>query len=79
MPRHLTALDRSYLALALRNAGIKARLRVIRNGIRVVFTGERDAVREVLNAEGYLHANGQAFGPHSFNGANEVFVRYATI
>jgi hypothetical protein len=74
--RTFTDSDKALLAVALLNSGIKARIRKLRIGVRVVFDGSREAVAEVLNSEGFLTAAGEAFGPHSFNGPSEVFVRY---
>jgi hypothetical protein len=43
-----------------------------------VFEGSQDEVAEVLNSEGFLHANGGAFGATSFQG-NQAFVRYVSL
>lgn len=73
--RKFNTEDKMLLAVALLNAGIKARIRKLHLGVRVVFDGSQDAVAEVLNSEGFLHANGGPFGPTSFQG-NQAFVRY---
>jgi hypothetical protein len=75
MVRKFTKEDKLLLAVALLNAGIKARIRKLHLGARVVFDGSQDAVAEVLNSEGFLHANGGSFGANSFHG-NQAFVRY---
>lgn len=75
--RTLNQTDKTLIAVALLNAGVKARIRKLHIGYRVVFDGSKDVVATVLNNEGYLTAAGDAFGPYSFNGSNEVFVRYA--
>ncbi|WP_448043757.1 hypothetical protein [Bradyrhizobium liaoningense] len=75
--RTLNDTDKALLVVALLNSGIKARIRKLRIGFRVVFEGSTDAVATVLNNEGFLTASGEQFGRFSFNGANEVFVRYA--
>lgn len=73
--RTLTATDKALLALALRNAGIKARIRKFPTSIRVVFEGSWEAVRSVLNAEGFRFADGNEFGRFSNNG-NEAHIRF---
>lgn len=73
--RTLTATDKALLALALRNAGIKARVRKISNGLRVVFDGSWEGIAAVLNAEGFRHATGGEFSRFSFDG-NQAFIRY---
>lgn len=75
MARTLTQTDQVLLAAALLNAGIKARIRKIRNGLRVVFDGPSAPVADLLNDEGFLHANGCPFDRFSFDG-NQAFVRY---
>ena len=70
--------DQILLAAALLNAGVKARIRKLHLGVRVVFTGSQDDVAEVLNSEGFLHANGGPFTQFSFQG-NQAFVRYVSI
>lgn len=70
--------DKMLLAVALLNAGIKGRIRMLRLGARLVFEGSQDAVAEVLNSEGFLHASGDAFGQFSFQG-KQAFVRYVTL
>lgn len=78
MVRKFNREDQMLLAVALLNAGIKARIRKLNLGVRVVFDGSQESVAEVLNSEGFLHANGGAFGPTSFQG-NQAFVRYASL
>lgn len=73
--RPLTAADRALLALALENAGIKARIRKLRLGVRVVFKGPWQAVAEAINPEGFRHASGHPFEQTSFQG-DQAFVRY---
>lgn len=70
----LTTTDKLLIALALKSAGIKARVRKFPSSIRVVFDGSWEAVAAALNAEGYRHANGRAFDRFSFEG-QQVFVR----
>lgn len=78
MVRKFDKSDKSHLVVALLNAGITARIKMLHLGARVVFEGSQDAIAEVLNSEGFLHANGGPFGQHSFQG-NQAFVRYAEI
>jgi hypothetical protein len=77
MVRTLNKTDAILIRVVLLNAGVKARVRVFPTSIRVVFDGAKEVVAEALNNEGYLHASAQPFGQFSFNGPNEVFVRYA--
>lgn len=77
--RTLETADKALLAVELLNAGVKARIAKQRIGYRVCFTGPMADVREVLNANGFLTASGDAFTDHSFNGSAEVFVRYAAL
>ena len=74
--RTLTKADKALVALAFANAGIKARIRMLRLGFRVVFEGGWEPAAAVLNSEGYLTAGGEAFGRFSFQG-QQAFVRYA--
>lgn len=76
--RAFTKEDKILLAVALLNAGIKARIRKLHIGVRVVFEGSQDEVAAVLNSEGFLHANGGPFTQFSFQG-NQAFVRYVAI
>jgi G:T-mismatch repair DNA endonuclease (very short patch repair protein) len=55
MVRKFTKEDKLLLAVALLNAGIKARIKMLNLGARVVFDGSQEAVAEVLNSEGFLH------------------------
>jgi hypothetical protein len=73
--RTLTATDKAYLALVLSNAGVKARIRKIHNGLRVVFEGSYEAIAPILNSEGFRHANGGQFSRFSFDG-QQAFIRY---
>lgn len=75
MARKFNKEDQMLLAVALLNAGIKARIRKLNIGVRVVFDGSQEAIAAVLNSEGFLHANGGPFGLHSFQG-NQAFIRY---
>lgn len=75
MVRKFNNEDKILLAVALLNAGIKARIRKLHLGVRVVFDGSQEAVAEVLNSEGFLTAAGDKFGQFSFQG-NQAFVRY---
>ncbi len=74
--RYTNTNDKLLLAIVLLNAGIKARMRVIRDGIRVVFlsTIDREAVAALLNAEGFRFAAGTEFTRFSFDG-DQLFVR----
>lgn len=76
MVRTLTNDDKILLAAALLNAGVKARIRKLHIGYRVVFDGSYDVVASALNGEGFLAAGGEPFGKFSAQG-NQVFVRYA--
>jgi hypothetical protein len=76
--RAFTKEDKLLLAVAFLNAGIKARIKMLDLGARVVFEASQDAVAEVLNSEGFLHANGGPFGQFSFQG-NQAFVRYVSL
>ncbi len=76
--RAFTKEDQLLLAVALLNAGIKARIRKLAIGVRVVFDGAQDEVAAVLNSEGFLHANGGPFTQFSFQG-NQAFVRYVSV
>lgn len=76
--RKFNKTDKMLLAVALLNAGIKGRIKMLNLGCRVVFEGSSDAVAAVLNSEGFLHASGDAFGPFSFQG-NQAFVRYVIL
>lgn len=76
--RTLTNSDKALLALSLANAGIKARIRKLPAGLRVVFEGSSQAVADVLNAEGFRHASGESFDRFKFDG-NQAFVRYAAV
>ena len=76
--RAFTQEDKLLLAVALLNAGIKARIRKLNIGVRVVFDGSQEAVAAVLNSEGFLHANGGSFDRYSFQG-NQAFVRYVAL
>jgi hypothetical protein len=78
MVRKFNKTDKLLLAAALLNAGVKGRIKMLNLGARLVFEGSQDAVTEVLNSEGFLHANGAPFGPTSFQG-NQAFVRYVNI
>ena len=73
--RVFTKEDKLLLAIAFLNAGIKARMKMLNFGVRVVFEGPQSAVMAVLNAEGFLSSSGEAFGVYSFQG-NQAFVRY---
>lgn len=75
--RFITANDKDTVATAV--SGVKARIRVIRNGIRVVVSGEfdREELAASLNAAGLLAAGGAPFTHHTVaNG--EFFVRHVT-
>ncbi len=76
--RAFTKEDKLLLAVALLNAGIKARIKMLNLGARVVFDASQDAVAEALNSEGFLHADGGAFDKFSFQG-NQAFVRYVSL
>lgn len=75
MVRTLAPTDRALLKLALQNAGIKARIRKLRLGVRVVFVGGWEPVAEVLNSEGFRAAGGAQFARFTFQG-QQAFVRY---
>jgi hypothetical protein len=75
MVRPFSKQDKILLAAALLNAGIKARIKMLNLGARVVFEGSEEAVAEVLNNEGFLFADGQKFGRFCFQ-RNQAFVRY---
>jgi len=78
LARTVTKDDKILIAAALLNAGVKARLKVIRNGVRVVFQGEWQPVAAVLNNEGYSPAGGGRFGQFNFS-QGQVFVRCVTL
>lgn len=73
--RTLTETDRQLLATSLRAAGIKARIRKLHLGVRVVFEGSMDRVIETINAGGFLYASGKPFDRNSIQG-NQAFIRY---
>ncbi len=73
--RTITADDKALLAIALLNAGVKARIRKLNLGLRVVFNGSWESVAAVLNSEGFRFADGREFSRFSFDG-NQAFVRY---
>lgn len=76
--RTLNTTDKALVAVKLLNAGVKARIKMLRIGFRVCFVGSWETVAGVLNANGYLTASGSTFDAHAFNDINgEVFVRYA--
>lgn len=62
----VTPADKLVIASLLSKAGIKARIKVINNGLRVVFIGDRDKVAEIINAAGFRNAAGEKFGWSSF-------------
>lgn len=62
------------IAMALLNAGVKARLRVFPTSIRVCFDGSQEAVLDTLNGLGFRNAAGGEFSRFSFNGPGEIFV-----
>lgn len=70
--RFTTADDKGAVTAAV--SGVKARVRVIRNGIRVVVSGDFDrmALAASLNASGFLAAGGSPFSHHTV--ANGEFV-----
>lgn len=74
--RTTTQEDKLFLAGTLHSAGFAYRLRVLRNGIRAVISGEfdRQVLADALNAGGFRMAAGVEFSRFSFNG-NEAFVR----
>lgn len=74
--RTITAEDKVFLAGTLHAAGFTYRLRVIRNGIRAVISGDFDhqALADALNEGGFRFAFGQKFSRFCVDG-NQVFVR----
>ena len=72
--RRLNDLDKSYLAVALANVGVKARIRKFPRSFRICFEGNQALVLSVLNSEGYRNAAGQEFSRFSFNQPHEIFV-----
>jgi hypothetical protein len=74
--RFLTANDKPAVQAAM--IGVPCRLKVIRNGIRIVITVayDRQSVADALNNAGFMASGGAAFNVHSVaNG--EIFVRHA--
>lgn len=79
--RKLTKEDKALAALAFLNAGIKARIRMLNHGFRVVFVGDWKVAAEVLTENGFRFANGLGFSTsaqfHDIDpNHGEVFVRY---
>lgn len=75
MVRRLNDADRALLGVVLLNAGVKARIRKLRLGYRVVFQGAWEPVAEAINPEGFRTAGSERFGRFSFQG-QQAFVRY---
>lgn len=73
--RTLTETDRQLLSTSLRAAGIKARIRKLHLGVRVVFEGPMDHAIATINAGGFLYASGQPFDRNSIQG-DQAFIRY---
>jgi hypothetical protein len=78
MVRTVVAADILLLKAAIKNAGIKARVRKFPTSVRVVFDCKNETMMEVLNSEGFLHASGGPFGWSSFQG-NQAFVCYMAV
>jgi hypothetical protein len=79
--RTITKEDKALAALALLNAGIKSRIKMLNHGFRVVFVGDWQIAAEVLNQNGFRFANGGPFySANCFQDIDpnhgEVFVRY---
>ena len=78
--RTLTKEDQALAAVVLLNAGVKARIRSVRAGFRVVFVGSWQTVATALNEYGFKSAAMASFDRFAFNDTDpshgEVFVRF---
>ena len=79
--RTITKEDKALAALVLLNAGIKARIKMLNHGFRIVFVGEWQTAALVLTENGFRFANGLGFTSsaqfHDIDpNHGEVFVRY---
>jgi len=70
----LTAADKPAVTAALAAAGVKARVKVLRQGLRICFVGSQEAVLTAINGLGFVNLAGKAFDAHSFNQPHEIFV-----
>lgn len=82
--RMLNKDDKSLAALALLNAGIKSRIKMLNHGFRVVFVGDWTVAAQVLTENGFRFANSLGFtSPSQFHDIDpnhgEVFVRYMEV
>jgi hypothetical protein len=75
---YLTAADKPALVAALAASGVKARIKVLRFGLRVCFDGAQAAVLSTINGLGFVNAAGVSFTAHSFNQPHEIFVHCRT-
>jgi hypothetical protein len=75
--RRLIETDKAAIVAALAVVGIKCRVRVLPNSMRVCFDGfesRRDDVATVLNRIGIRLYGGKPIDQHSFNQPHELFV-----
>lgn len=82
--RRLNKDDKALAAISFLNAGIKARIKMLNHGFRVVFVGRWQDAAQVLTENGFLFANGMPFTSESqFHDIDpnhgEVFVQYAAV
>ena len=72
--------DKTIISILLKNTNIKNQIKMINNGLRVVFEGDWNLVAIALNENGYLHAGHCKFTKSCFNDTDpkhgEVFVRF---